>query len=66
MTKIGDWNNPAWVEKYSWGCTSDNHVWECCETGLYHYSDEASQIDIYGYKTQAECKSALDAYAAAL
>lgn len=51
-----------WVHKYDWGCTNYNHIWECVQTGLYHFTDEASLIDEQGYATVEECLAALDGY----
>lgn len=65
-TTTGSWDNPSWVEKYDWACTSTQHIWYCVDTELYHFSDEASQFDIHGYDNVEDCLVALNEYAARL
>jgi hypothetical protein len=51
-----------WAEAFDWGCTNENHIWECVQTGMYHFSDEASLLDETPYRTITECLQALDNY----
>jgi hypothetical protein len=55
-------NDIAWAQAYDWGCTNENHIWECVQTGKYHFSDEASLLDETGYDNIEDCKVALLKY----
>ncbi len=59
--EVGNRKDVTWVEKYQWYALG-NHLWICVDTEYYHYSDEASQIDIFGYETREDCQEAMDLY----
>lgn len=65
MTKIGTWYDPSWVEQYQW-FSLGNHLHVCIETGLYHYNDETSTLDIWGYSTRELAAEAMQEYVESL
>ena len=66
VTKVGDCNDVNWVDKYKWNNSGVAHIWYNVTLNLYHYVDEASQIDIMGYQVIEEAEEALDIYTVSL
>ena len=66
VTKVGTWDDPSWVEKYKWNNSGVDGIWYNVTLDLYHFSDEASHIDVMGYQEIEEAEEALDIYNASL